>query len=130
MARYFVLAAMCLGTMNAGNCLARPSAQAAEHTVSWYLNNASERNRVTGECENDRTFENYPDCRNASVAEKQASISKVFVPGNSSTKPSFYADKRQRAIQLALCKIAHGPPSADCVAAMAEEIAAGTNKAR
>ncbi|CUW48764.1 MULTISPECIES: EexN family lipoprotein [Acetobacteraceae] len=113
---YKTLVVASLGVLASGVASAHPLPNAAEHTVEWYSSHAAARRQVNRECMNDRTYENYPDCRNAVAAETGAEAP-AQPATDDMTQPGYYVDKRQRDIVLALCGVNHPPPAAVCSAA-------------
>ena len=111
---------------------AAPSPDRAAHTVSDYIRNGTLRDQVWHECINDRTYENYPDCKNVTVANTV--VSAPPMPSDSSdfmTQPKTYEkDAITRRQTLSRC---FDPgwvvrsPKAWCNAAVQAQKAAGPN---
>ncbi|WP_124326556.1 hypothetical protein [Acetobacter pasteurianus] len=103
---------------NGGSATASPSRDRAEHTVSWYAAHRSEDVQVLHECQNDRTFENYPDCKNAAAGDELYTGKQRQATGPDSSV--LFTNGPLRAAELAKCKLSNPrirPPKADCDAA-------------
>lgn len=101
-----------------GTASASPSPNKAEHTANWYSTHRATGLQVLRECANDRTYENYPDCKNA-VAGDHLWAGRNLATASPNSSSRFMNDS-DRAVELAECKItipSARPPQADCDAA-------------
>jgi len=102
-----------------GAAAASPSPDKALHSSDWYSTHRPDDLQVLRECANDRTYENYPDCKNA-VAGDHLWIGRNLSTGSPNSSSRFMNDSL-RAVELARCqKITiptARPPQADCDAA-------------
>lgn len=101
-----------------GAALATPSPNKAEHTANWYSTHRATGLQVLRECANDRTYENYPDCKNA-VAGDHLWTGRNLATASPDSSSRFMNDS-DRAVELAECKLTiptARPPKADCDAA-------------
>lgn len=105
--------------VGSGSVYAAPSASEAEHTVGWYASHRTDDLKVMHECQNDRTFEAYPDCKNAAAAD-DLFTAKERQGGASPDKLALFASGPLRAAELASCRLSNPrirPPKSDCNAA-------------
>ena len=91
----------------------------AQHTVDWYQTHQAERESVLKMCQNDHSYDNAADCRNATSAMHGAladSFARSTVP-DPEANPAYYAhNARRAAMTLALCAH-HAAPVSWCEAA-------------
>lgn len=90
----------------------------ADHTVTWYRAHPTAMRQVHDLCTDDRTYEDYPDCKNAAAAGDS------FVPGPAGDPmadmydpQSYRNDPIKRRIMLAMCKSSTPPALKACQAA-------------
>lgn len=109
--------------LSALSTLAPPSAKAAtraEHTVSWYVAHAAERDAILRRCNDDRSLDGNGDCQNATAASAQTAVPgwagpDAFATANS---PEVYRKNNAlRAMTLSACNTNLPPPAAWCRAA-------------
>lgn len=93
--------------------------QPAKHTVDWYRTHQQDRNIVLTTCQNDHSFDDSGDCRNAQSASQGAAADSLTTmkTQDPEANPTYYGrDGSMIAITLAAC--AHNQaPKAWCQAA-------------
>lgn len=92
----------------------------AKHTVAWYLRHQQAREAVLATCQNDHTFDDSGDCRNAQSASHGALAESLGAKTGSTdpeANPSYYGrDGAMIALTLTSCAH-HQAPAAWCQAA-------------
>lgn len=92
----------------------------AKHTVAWYLTHQQARQSVLATCQNDHTFDESGDCRNAQSASHGALADSLGAKTGSTdpeASPSYYGrDGAMIALTLTSCAH-HQAPVAWCQAA-------------
>ncbi len=87
----------------------------AQHTVDWYRTHPQERESALKACQNDHSFDNAADCRNATSAAHAAvadSISPTTDKADPEADPAYYGhDGPMIAMTLAMCSRNRAPPS-------------------
>ncbi len=98
------------------------AAPKANHTVSWYGSHPTERNAVLKECNDDRSLDPSPDCKNATAAAAAAGF-KGTTAGQGDAfaqneDPNYYRkDPMSRDLILSACTTNRPPPASWCKAA-------------
>ena len=96
----------------------------AKHTVEWYRANPQARQKMLATCQNDHSFDDFGDCRNAQSAS-QAAVADSLPGGGAAldgsgdpeANPSYYG-RNVRMITMVLAECSrHLAPSAWCTAA-------------
>ena len=87
----------------------------AQHTVDWYQTHQAERESVLKACQNDHTYDNAADCRNATSAAHGAvadRLSSSIVKSDPEADPAYYGhDAGMIAMTLSMCAHNMGIPS-------------------
>jgi hypothetical protein len=91
----------------------------AKHTVDWYRTHQQDRESVMRACQNDHTYDDSADCRNAASADHAAAADSLTDPGRKDPEsdPAYYEhDAGMIAMTLAMCANG-GMPASWCSAA-------------
>ncbi len=92
----------------------------AQHTVEWYRTHPQERESVLKTCQNDHSFDNAADCRNATSAAHAVvaeSLSPRTDKPDPEADPAYYGhDAGAIAMTLSMCSRG-GVPQSWCQAA-------------
>jgi hypothetical protein len=87
----------------------------AQHTVDWYHTHQAERESVLKMCQNDHSYDNSADCRNATSAAHAAvadSLTSRTGKPDPEADPAYYGhDGPMIAMTLAMCSRNRAPPS-------------------
>ena len=93
--------------------------QPARHDVAWYRVHANERASVLAICQNDHSFDDAADCRNANSAAQATAFDNIksSSKGDPEADPAYYEhDTGMIAMILSMCSH-NGAPAAWCQAA-------------
>ena len=97
----------------------------ADHTVDWYRTHQQDRERVLSICQNDHSFDNTGDCRNA-VAASHAALADSFLQESKASaepeaNPAYYGHNGPLiAMTLSMCS-RHKAPQSWCQAAQSAQ---------
>ena len=97
--------------------IAASAVEPAKHTVAWYRTHEQERTRILATCQNDHSFDDNGDCRNAQSASHAALADSLPAanPGSSrdpEADPAYYGHNGGViAITLAACARNEAPAS-------------------
>ena len=86
----------------------------AQHTVEWYRTHQAERESVLRTCQNDHSYDDSADCRNATSAAHAALADRLGTTnkGDPEEDPAYYEhDAGMIAMVLAGCARNMAPPS-------------------
>ncbi len=86
----------------------------AQHTVAWYRTHQQERESVLRTCQNDHTYDDSADCRNANSAAHAAVADSFADAGQKDPEadPAHYGhDAGMIAMMLSMCASGGVPPS-------------------
>ncbi len=86
----------------------------AQHTVDWYQAHQQERESVLKACQNDHSYDNAADCRNATSAAHGALADSLVTKDKTDPEadPAYYGhDGPMIAMTLAMCSRNRAPPS-------------------
>jgi hypothetical protein len=92
----------------------------ADHPVSWYVAHPTDRQNVLRTCNDDRSLDDYGDCRNATAAAAAAGDESPNGKDAFSTQNTVAGYKTNgflRGMILGACKTNRPPPEAYCEAA-------------
>lgn len=91
----------------------------AKHTVEWYRTHQQDRKNVLLTCQNDHTYDDSADCRNAASADHAALADNLAITGKKDPEadPAYYGhDAGVIAMTLSMCA-RHAAPELWCQAA-------------
>ena len=91
----------------------------AKHTVEWYRTHQQDRENVLRTCQNDHTYDDSADCRNAASADHAAAADSVETAGvkDPESDPAYYGHNGPLiAMTLSMCA-RNAAPQSWCVAA-------------
>jgi hypothetical protein len=91
----------------------------AKHTMEWYRTHQQDRETVLRTCQNDHTYDDSADCRNASSAAHTALADSLATTGETDREadPAYYGHNGPLiAMMLSMCANG-GVPSSWCSAA-------------
>ena len=108
-----------LAAASPSRAVTAPDPERAAHTVSYYRAHVQAMQQMHALCTDDRTYENFPDCKNAAAAGD----SMVRGPAGNSMADmydpqSYRTDPVKRRIILAMCKTSTPPSARACQAAL------------
>jgi hypothetical protein len=91
----------------------------AQHTVEWYRSHQQERESVLRTCQNDHTYDDSADCRNANSAAQAALADSLATTGGKDAEadPAYYGHNGPLiAMTLSMCA-RNAAPASWCAAA-------------
>jgi hypothetical protein len=91
----------------------------AKHTLEWYRTHQQDRKNVLLTCQNDHTYDDSADCRNAASADHAAAADSVETAGGKDPEsdPAYYGHNGPLiAMTLSMCA-RNAAPQSWCVAA-------------
>jgi hypothetical protein len=96
----------------------------ARHTAEWYRTHPQERESVLRTCQNDHTYDDSADCRNALSGAHSSLADSLATAGTQDREadPAYYGhDAGMIAITLSMCASGGVPPSWCAAARTASE---------
>ena len=91
----------------------------AKHTVEWYRTHQQDREKLLRTCQNDHTYDDSADCRNAASADHAVAADSVETAGakDPESDPAYYGHNGPLiAMTLSMCA-RNAAPQSWCVAA-------------